>query len=163
MSGALSQPPPPPPDDFGGPRRGKNFKRIRDRIKTVKIWKLTEELNLTQKQSEQFFPVYNIHQSEKEQIEINRRELFDKLEELTEQENPDEKSVYEFLDQLDYLEQQMISKRIEFRKKLENILSSKQIGRFVIFEVNFQKHIREIIEDTRNDMQDMRKQKRRNK
>ena len=40
--------------------------KIRERIKTMKIWRLTEDVGLTTGQSEKFFPLYNQHQKDME-------------------------------------------------------------------------------------------------
>lgn len=161
MSDALGQPP--PDEFFDGSMRGPGHERIRERIKTIKIWKLTEELNLTEQQSVQFFPAYNNHQTERERINTERKELFKQLDEQTMRGKTDDKEIKKLLDQLESLNQQLADKQAEFRKKLESILTTRQIGRLVVFEVKFQHHIREIIKDTRNEMRDSMKRNRRNR
>ena len=52
-----------------GPSGGHKMReRMKERIKTIKIWKLTEEVDLTSDQSEKFFHFYElpeIHELEK--------------------------------------------------------------------------------------------------
>ncbi|MCD6161117.1 MAG: hypothetical protein J7K40_01740 [candidate division Zixibacteria bacterium] len=158
---ALSQPY--PDEFFDGPVKGPGHERIRERIKTIKIWKLTEELNLTEEQAENFFPAYQKHQGEREGINAERKELLKQLDGQTKKENADDKEIIRLLDQLENLNRQMNEKRIEFRRKLEGILTTRQLGQLVIFELRFQHQIREIIRDTQKDMRDSMKRNRRNR
>jgi len=126
---------------------GQNRRQIRERIKTVKIWKLTEELNLTSKQSEQFFPLYNQFQEEKQQIESARMGTLQRLDELTAAENPPENEISGLLQKLDDYDAQMNAGQIEFREQLKDIISMRQIGRLYVFEIKFQNEIRDILKD----------------
>jgi len=157
-SAAFCQPLFDPP--FGGPAGGPRRERIRERIKTIKIWKLTEDLNLSEKQSEQFFPVYNKFQIEREEIENRRQEIFMELNNLTLKENPSEEEINSLLDRLDDIDREMNTKRVEFRKKLANILTTRQIGRLYVFEVLFRRQIQEIIRDARMGMKNKMQQRR---
>src|SRR5512138_2298992 len=65
-----------------GPEGGPGRERLRERIETMKIWKLTEAVGLTSEQSEKFFPLYNKHQKAMEKIEDSRLDLIDRLESL---------------------------------------------------------------------------------
>jgi Spy/CpxP family protein refolding chaperone len=139
---AVGQPEPGWPQG-GGPNR----RHIRERIKTVKIWKLTEELNLSSKQSEQFFPLYNQFQDDRQQIDSNRMETLQKLDELTSTENPSDSEINSLLQKLDDYDAQMNAKQIRFREKLKGIITTRQIGRLYVFEIKFQNQMREIVRD----------------
>lgn len=140
--GWMDNPPPGPPDEQG-PRR----EMIEQRIKTIKVWKLTEDLNLTTEQSEKFFPVYNKFQDDREAIEQARRGTFDKLDELTTQENPSDKEINALLDKLDSYDKRLQERREQFRNELKDVLTIQQIGRLYVFEVKFMQEMRSIIRD----------------
>ena len=144
---------------FGNPP-GPRHEKIRERIRMVKIWKLTEELNLSEEQSEKFFPAYNKFQADREAIEDKRRETIKQLDELTLSEDPSGKQINSLLDRLESLDQELRDKKAGFRIKLEDILTTRQIGRLYLFEMHFQRQIQEIIRDARMEMQG-RKQRRR--
>ena len=137
---------------FGNPP-GPRHEKIRERIRTVKIWKLTEELNLSEEQSEKFFPAYNKFQADREAIEDKRRETIKQLDELTLSEDPSGEQINSLLDQLESLDQELRDKKAGFRIKLEDILTIRQIGRLYLFEMHFQRQIQEIIRDARMEMQ----------
>lgn len=140
--GVMAQPGPGWPQG-GGPDR----RHIRERIKTVKIWKLTEELKLTPKQSEQFFPLYNQFQDEKELIENQRQDLLKQLDDLTSNDSASDNDINQTLQKLDDYDKQMNTAQVQFRDKLKGILSTRQIGRLYVFEIQFQNQMREIVRD----------------
>jgi Spy/CpxP family protein refolding chaperone len=146
-TGAMAQPPMggPPPE---GPRREK----IRQRIKTLKIWKLTEELQLNEQQSQRFFPIYNAFEADRQRLDDQRLEIIDKLDSLTSQDNTPDAEINSLLDRLEELDRQQASQRLEFRNKLKDILTTRQIGELVVFEVKFQRQIQDIIRDVRTEM-----------
>ena len=142
----------------GGPHgpRGEMREKMRERIKTIKIWRLTESLNLDTEQSEKFFPVYNKFHDDREAIEEERRQVFQRLDELTKQDNPSEGDVNKLLDQLDGFDQRINSLRIKFRQDLAGILTTQQIGRLYVFEVEFMRHIQDIMRDVRREVRGKR-------
>lgn len=135
----------PPPMD--GPKR----EQIEERIKTVMIWKLTEELDLSSEQSQAFFPIYNKFHEDRRDLEENRRNLLKELKDLTQQEKPESKEILTLLDKIDAFEKQVQDLRAKFRNDVKDILTTQQIGRLYVFEVSFMHQIREIIMDARQE------------
>ena len=145
--------------DFSpGGRQGDHPMReqMRKRIETIKIWKLTEELNLTPEQSEKFFPAYNQFNDNRKAIEEERRTVFDQLNLLTDEDKPDDNKIIELLDKSDNFDQKLNSLKIKFRQDLKGVLTTQQIGRLYVFEVEFMRHIRDIMKDTRKEMREKR-------
>jgi len=126
--------------------------QMRKRIETLKVWKLTEELNLTTEQSEKFFPAYNEFNDSRKAVEEERRTVFDQLNLLTREDKPNDKKINEFLDKLDSFDQKINALRIKFRQDLKGILTTQQIGRLYVFEVEFMRHIQDIMKDARREM-----------
>lgn len=124
-------------------------RQIRKRIETIKIWKLTEELNLTEQQSEKFFPAYNKFKDEMKATETERRRVIERLDELTIKEKPSADEINKLLDELEDLDRNINTVKEVFRGKLKDILTIRQIGRLYVFEVMFQRQIQEIVRDIR--------------
>jgi Spy/CpxP family protein refolding chaperone len=142
----MDQPPGGPP--FGGPMRG----RVRERIKTVKIWKLTEELNLTDEQSQKFFPIYNRFFDTREDIENQKNQLIQNLGELTAKENPSDSEINQQLNKIDSLDQRIQELQKQFRNDLKGVLTTRQIGCLYVFEIRFLRQMQDIIRDARQEM-----------
>jgi Spy/CpxP family protein refolding chaperone len=153
-SAAWAQPMEPPPGmgRFGGPRR----EQVRDRIKTIKVWKLTEKLDLTEAQSQRFFPVYNKFFDIRDTIEMQKSQGIQKLDDLTNKENPSESEINKQFNKLDSLDQAIQDAKIKFRNNLKDILSTRQIGQLYVFEVRFMMEMRDIIGDVKQEMRGKR-------
>ncbi|OMP31237.1 hypothetical protein [Mangrovimonas sp. DI 80] len=95
----------------------------REKIKTLKIAFLTERLNLTKKEAQEFWPVYNTFEESNNQL---RHEAFTKrrnanLESLTESE------AKALLNEIAAIEDQRHQLKTKFLKDLREILSAKKI------------------------------------
>jgi len=148
-----------PWDDFtpgGGKGDHPMREQMRQRIETLKVWKLTEELDLSTEQSEKFFPAYNQFNDDRKAIEEERRIVFEQLSLLTAEDNPDDKKIDEIMDKLDNVDQKINGLRAKFRQDIKDILSTKQIGRLYVFEVEFMRHIQDIMHDVKMEMREKR-------
>lgn len=145
---ALAQPPGPPPEFEGGPMREK----VRERIKTMKVWKLTEEVGLSSQQSEKFFPVYNKFQQALESINVRRNEFNDRLESLLNQPNSSDKEIEEVMSQIKDIPNQMTSETDKFQKEITPILSLRQRGKLMLFEERFKQRLQEFVREIRREM-----------
>jgi len=142
--GFIDEPPPDgPPFGMGKEQREK----MKERIETIKAWKLTEKLDLTATQAERFFPIYNKIQDDRMAIEDERQQLISQLEKLTSIDKPNETEIGKILDKLDNLDKRIYDNIILFRQQLKGIISTEQIGRLYVFELEFRQQMREIIRD----------------
>lgn len=131
---------------------GPHHEKMRERIETLKVWKLTEQLDLTTEKSQKFFPVYNKFQDDRKVLEEERRQIFRELNRLVDAENPDEPEIKKVLDKLDAFDDRTRTRRAQFRQELKDILTIKQIGQLYVFEVQFRQQMRGIIQDARKGM-----------
>lgn len=138
----------------GGPPfgEGPRHEKMRQRIETLKVWKLTETLDLSTEQSQQFFPLYNAFQDDRKAIEDERALVLRELNRLIEAENPDKQEIDKTLDKLDSFDDRIQARRTQFRRELKDILTIKQIGQLYVFEVQFRHQIRGMIDDARKGM-----------
>lgn len=140
----LAQPPPPM-----GPEGGPMREKVRERIHTMKIWKLTEEVGLTSEQSEKFFPVYNKYQKALEDLESKRADLVDRLENLTNATGSSDKDINDAMAALNDIPRQMLVERDKFQKDISVILPLQQQAKLAVFEERFKQRLQEFIRDIR--------------
>ncbi len=138
----LAQPGPP-----GGPMR----ERIREKVKTIKVWRLTEVVGLTPEQSEKFFPIYNKHQDAIEALEMRKNEITDKLDRLANDSNSSDQEIVESTKQLIDLGRQSMVEREKLFNDISGVLSQKQMAKWLVFEERFKQRMQEIIQDIRRD------------
>jgi len=136
---------PPPAEDM--PMRAK----IRERLQTVKIWRLTEEVGLTSEQSEKFFPLYNQHQKAIDELEIKRGEILNRLENLAENDNSQNSEISDAMAAFERSSQDLIQEKVRFFNELSKVLDTRQKARWLVFEERFKQRIQEIIQDIRRE------------
>jgi hypothetical protein len=146
---------PPPPEDM--PMRAK----IRERLQTIKIWRLTEEVGLTSEQSEKFFPLYNQHQKAIDELEFKRGEILNRLEEMTEDDKTEDGLISGAIRELEENSQRMTQERNRFIDQISSVLDTRQKARWLVFEDRFRQRIQEIIQDIRREFRGGREMEKR--
>ncbi len=145
----LSQP---GPGQGPGPMREK----IRQRIKTIKIWQLTEAVGLTPEQSERFFPIYNKHQDVLQSLEKEEQEAFRRLNLLADDPDASDEDISEAMMRIGELARRSMEMRQDYMEEVSKVLSLRQQSKLLVFEEMFKKRLRETIEDIRRDFRGRR-------
>lgn len=123
--------------------------KVKERIETIRMWKMMNTLDLSREQSEKIFPLL-------QEIEERRRMLFEErgramreLEETVRGEHPDEGAVVALMERIEQNQEEMEKLRREEKKSLGSILSPLQQGRYLIFKETFERELRSIIRDAK--------------
>ena len=120
---------------------------IESKMRTMKIWKLTEELDLTEEQAARFFPVMNEMEDKQREIDRERDEILEKLGELVWKQDPEAGEINRLLDQLEASQGKIAELRKQFRKDVSGILDSAQMGKLVLFNHHFPEVMRGLIRE----------------
>lgn len=146
---ALSQPGP-------GPGQGPMREKIRQRIRTIKIWQLTEAVGLTPEQSEKFFPVYNKHQEVIHNFEREKQEALRRLSSLTDDLDASDDDISKAMKEIDDFARRSMEIRQDYMEEVSTVLSLRQKGKLMVFEEMFKRRMQKIIEDIRGDFRNRR-------
>ena len=142
-----------PQEESDRPPTKEQMEKVRTRIETLRMWKLTKALDLDEKKSAQLFPLLNKYDKKRAETESamrdNMRDLRESLKERR------EVQIKNALDRLELNHKSMQNIREAEREELKGILSIEQQARFIIFQQEFDREIRKIIEETRERRQDM--------
>lgn len=122
---------------------------IRKRIALVRMWKLTEELDLTEETGAKLFPILHKYDEKWVALKEEGRNIMNELRKaLKDEATPDEeieaameKVAENALSASDLLRQQ--------HEELKRILSPRQRAKFVLFQRRFHREIRKIIAEAR--------------
>ena len=114
----------------------------RERLKALKVSVITEKLDLSEKEAQQFWPIYNVYEKETSairfvEIKAIRKEIRNNLDTLT-----DEKAE-KLLIRLNQAEIKMHKTRMELTKNLSGILSPKKIILLKLAEEDFKRKMLE--------------------
>lgn len=108
--------------------------KIESRIESKKIAFITQKLDLSPQEAQQFWPVYNEYQDKlKDARNRNNQEL--------NEDNLTEKDAENFLDNLLGWEQLEIDLKKEYFNKLKGIVGSKKVARLYILEKEFREEL----------------------
>ncbi|MEA1986647.1 MAG: hypothetical protein U9N76_04075 [Candidatus Marinimicrobia bacterium] len=116
-------------------------------MENYRIYQMTNDLELTTTQSQQFFPMLRSHITKMENIEKEIQNLDKKVN----SDNSINKTEYRKIrDKLMSLERRKLNEKSKFLNNLENILEPEQIAKYMFFDRKF-----------RRDMQNRLKHRRR--
>lgn len=142
---SIAQPPPPPPPEART--------RMHEKVRTMKMWKLTEELDLSEEKAAKFFPLFNKFEKKVQAILDENDDLYRKLEGLIQAEE-DGKKITTVIEQIEANEMKILKERTEFRKDAAKILDDAQIAKLVMFQHHFTRKLRQKIEERHMDKPD---------
>ena len=150
VSSAMGQPFTPPAPGSPGPGEGRRL------IETIKIWKMTEALDLSEDQAAKLFP--KLKQVEASRLEFHRRQrlLRDEIAELLRQQPLREVDIKRRLEELERTEADFRGRERAVRGELQSILSLEQQARLALFEERFETEMRRTIQDLRQRRQGLR-------
>ena len=118
-----------------------------ERIKTLKVAFITERLSLTSSEAQAFWPIYNAHEQNLE--ELKRRERTEIRSRLIDFENLSEKEASDLLQQSLALEKEKHSLNMQFMNKVSQVISAKKAFLLIRAEEDFKKRLLREIQQRR--------------
>ncbi|WP_406683106.1 hypothetical protein N1F78_10455 [Seonamhaeicola sp. MEBiC1930] len=110
-----------------------------EKIRTMKVTFITDQLDLTEQEAQAFWPVYNEYEKNNRtkfrELRNLRKEIKDNLDALS-----DDKAL-EIINKIDSNESMLYKHRVEFFKKIKDILPPKKIIKLKIAEEDFKRKI----------------------
>lgn len=125
--------------------------RVLERIEMMRMWKMTEDLDLTEREGAILFPFLRELEGERRALDEDRRRTMRELRATVRGENPDPDVVDDLLDRL--VEIRKGQRRLEDREteKIRELLGPERVARYLIFRQEFDRQIREVIFQARRE------------
>jgi len=123
--------------------------RALEMIRTMRIMRMREGLNLSDEQVAALLPKLSQRDSLMLSYRKAQAEDFRLLKEELERRNPSESKLSQIMDRLKKREAEHHKQMRELRDEMLSVLSVEQQARFVIFEVEFERGIRRFIDEIR--------------
>ena len=121
------------------------------RMEMYAIWKLTETLNLNEKQAEVFFPKLNAHKDKIRVVQRDRRENWkDIVAKAKKGETISDKELQEVINKDRAIDKKVFSEKEKFSNGLNDVLSNEQIVLYHVFA-------REMLGEAKERMRNQRK------
>lgn len=136
-----------PAEDFDRPPSKEQIEKIRKRMETLRMWRLTEALNLDEKASAQIFPILNRFDKKRYELEDSLREGMRDLRESLR--NKKEDQIKKILNKLEQDHRALQSLKQDEWAELKKTLTVEQQARFIIFLTEFEREVRKLIAEAR--------------
>ena len=127
---------PPDPQGRPGPERLQRFKKMR----------LIEVLKLNEDEAVRFFAKQSAHEDKIHELIKSRNDALDAIESKV-RDKADTKEIQKLSTQAMDIDQQVFNERKRFQDEIRNFLTPEKFGKFLVFERNFEHHMREAMED----------------
>ncbi|MGY3793556.1 sensor of ECF-type sigma factor [uncultured Aquimarina sp.] len=121
----------------------------REKVKALKIAYITEQLDLSTKEAQQFWPIYNEHEEAMENLKRNERKSIRAIKEANGLENISEQEAEDFLTNYVSAEEKKFLARKQLIKNLSTVIPHKKILKLVKAEMDFNKRLLKQLRDRR--------------
>lgn len=138
--------PPAPGDDR--PMDEERREELRERIELIWMWKLTEELDLTQEEGATIFPILRQYEEKQRTLRHENRELVRELDQLIKA-NASEGELKKVIRALAENEKKFHEVQEEGFQKLEKILPVEKQARYIVFQAEFRHEIHGLLREAR--------------
>lgn len=143
VSDAFGQPITPTVPGSPGPQEGRHL------IETIRIWKMTEALDLNEDQAAKLFPRLAQLEASRREFQRRQRLLRDELAGLLKHRPLQDEEIKARLEQLDRAEADFRGREQAIKGGLRSILSPEQQARLALFEDRFETEMRRVIQNLR--------------
>jgi Spy/CpxP family protein refolding chaperone len=133
----------------GGPPSEERREEIRKKIEAVRIWRLTEELKLDTNSSAKLSSLLSSLDQKRRDAMREQMEAMRDLRFLLKTAKPDEAKIKPLLEKLEKSHREIQAVRDQEMKGIKNVLTIEQQARFLLFQQDFQREMREMISGAR--------------
>lgn len=132
------------PDVRGQEPEGRR-EEIMKKVETLRKWRLIEELNMDEETAAKFLPVLSSLEEKRRVLDRENRETMREIRGYLDARNPDEKRLKDGLEKLEKNRQELMELRNREIQAAKDFLTVEQQARYLIFQREFQREVREII------------------
>ena len=140
---------------FAQPRgmRGQKMPPRREQIQMLRIWKMTEELDLTEEQAGRFFPRLRKDDKNIEELEMERQSIFRELHKEAMKGGIAEKNLNEKIERISAIEVKILKNKVEFIRNMDDLLSPDQRAKLMVFRHRFRDRMENMMREARKNKQ----------
>jgi Spy/CpxP family protein refolding chaperone len=133
----------------GGPPSEERREEVRKKIEAVRIWRLTEELELDTNSIAKLSSLLSSLDRKRRDTMREQMEAMRDLRSLLKAAKPDETKIKSLLEKIEKNHNEMQSVRNRELKSLKEILTVEQQARYLLFQQDFQREMRSMISGAR--------------
>ena len=119
--------------------------RVRKKVEAMRAWRITEELDLDEETAARLFPAMRRSDRQRQEIEADNRRIIKLVRAELGKSEPDPDVIKKALDELVTNRRKTFRSEEEHLQDVRKILSPADTARYLLFQIKFQKEIRERI------------------
>ncbi|MBN1755132.1 hypothetical protein JW877_02860 [bacterium] len=126
---------------------------IREKIEIIKLWKMSDKLNLTEEQAAILFPRLRNYRNRIDSLYQEKSGVIERIK-ILEQKNmwSDQKELQDILDRYLDIEEQIKGNWLLLAREIEDILTLEQQVKLIQFEFEFRYEMRDLIHSLREEI-----------
>jgi len=128
-----------------GGRRNVDKREMKERIHLIKMWKLTEVLDLDQVTAAKLFPIMNDFDVKRDALREKRGDTMKAIRDELDKDAPDATTLGSLIDRFKKDERAMVELRIERLDALSEVLTDEQIAELIALVPKFERGMRGMI------------------
>jgi Spy/CpxP family protein refolding chaperone len=134
-------------------------KKMREKLMTVKIWEMSERLDLSDEQAIKLFPIMRKQKAAIDSLKGEVENSFKKIRELVDS-KANEKKISAAIEDYKNAKIMINETEIEYINKISEVLTPQKVAKYLIFEREFRRKMMDIIKQRR--IENQKKQRRQN-
>jgi gas vesicle protein len=132
-------------------RPNQNRQRMREKFETMKMWKIMDALSLDSQTALKLFPIIREMDEKKMRLREKQRDLMRRMDTLSKGTPGSAGDLNTLANQIFDINEQIAALPREEFKKLQGVLSEKQLAQYILFQQRFRKEfIRQWMRNKRN-------------
>ncbi len=126
-----------------------NREHMWKRIEMMKMWKLTEALNLDEKTAAKLFPMIHEYDQQQWKLRQKRHEIMKDMKAELEKEKPDSATLDKMIDAFKQNERDMVDSRNKALSELSKVLTQEQVAELIVAIPKFEHEVRKWMYEAR--------------
>ncbi len=123
--------------------------QIRKKIEALRVWRMTEALDLDEKTAAKFLPAISALSNKRNELTRENLETMRELRIYLKADRPEEKKIRSALDRLENIHHELTNIRDKENNAAKDHLSIEQQAKFIIFQQEFQREISDMLAGAR--------------
>ena len=135
-----------------------------ERMESMMVWRLTEDLDLSPEQAEKFFPRFRKHRGEMDDIRKQERAIGDEVADNIHQEKDMSKDdVKKHIEKVSELRKKRIELETEYLLSMDDVLTPRQLARLGVFKERMMQDMRGELKERKGKRGKFKHKKKRNR
>ncbi len=142
---------PGPPDDKGKKRKHERWNRAetQERVELMKMWKLTDALDLDQETAAKLFPLMNEYDAKIREIRKQRHEISKQMREELDKSETDSAALRRMIDDFKKNELNMAEMKVKKFEAMSKVLTDEQAAKALLLIPQFERDMKKMFGEVR--------------